>query len=230
MPISPKPRRTSLVEGVCEKLTEEIRCESESTEDRYLPAERVLAEQFGVSRGVVREATKRLEQQGMLEIQHGARIKIVDKTHRPFNESLSRLLPDAYERLRQLNEMRLAVEPEAALLAASRVSPAEVQSLRKVHEQLEAASNLESSIYADIAFHRAVAQSSHNLIFCLVLDTLAEIGFASRQRTIGRTGKQTAIDHHRKILEAIERRDAMAAKQAMYDHILAAGQDLDLNG
>ena len=58
--------------------------------------------------------------------------------------------------------------------------------------------------------------------------TLAEIGIASRLRTIGRIGKQAAIEHHAQVLSAIEARDADAARQAMRRHIVAAGEDMDL--
>ena len=80
MNISTLRRPVSLVEGVCQQLAAIIRGDT-STHERWLPAERSLAEQLGVSRTVVREATKRLEQQGMLEIQHGTGIKVVDKLH-----------------------------------------------------------------------------------------------------------------------------------------------------
>ena len=63
-------RPASLVEDVCQQLAELIRG-GDSEKERWLPGERSLAEQLGVSRTVVREATKRLEQQGMLEIQIG---------------------------------------------------------------------------------------------------------------------------------------------------------------
>lgn len=102
-------RPASLVEGVCQRLATLIRGGCGEAE-RWLPAERLLVEQVGVSRTVVREATKRLEQQGMLEIQHGTGIKVVDKLHRPLNDSLSRLIPDVSERLRQLIETRLSTE------------------------------------------------------------------------------------------------------------------------
>jgi DNA-binding transcriptional regulator YhcF (GntR family) len=113
MNITALERPASLVERVCQQLAELIRGGS-SEEERWLPGERSLAEKLGVSRTVVREATKRLEQQGMLEIQHGTGIKIVDRLHRPLNDSLSLLIPDMADRLQQLNETRLSIEPDAA--------------------------------------------------------------------------------------------------------------------
>jgi GntR family transcriptional repressor for pyruvate dehydrogenase complex len=227
MNITTLRRPASLVEGVCQQLAGLIR-RGDSEEERWLPGERSLAEKLGVSRNVVREATKRLEQQGMLEIQHGTGIKVVDKLHRPLNDSLSLLIPDVGERLRQLNETRLALEPDAARCAAERATKAQRKMLRQIHAELEAAPDNAAAIECDLAFHRAIAEASGNLIFRLVLDSLAELGIASRQRTIGRIGKGRAIEQHAKIIAAIEQRNPAAAEHAMRAHIIAAGEDMGL--
>jgi GntR family transcriptional repressor for pyruvate dehydrogenase complex len=228
MTISTLQRPVSLVEGVCQQLAALIRGQS-STEECWLPAERSLAEQLGVSRSVVREATKRLEQQGMLEVQHGSGIRIVDKLHRPINGSLSLLIPDEAERLRQLNETRLAIEPNAARLAALRATKAQLRVLQGIQAELEEASDNAAAIEADLAFHRALAEASGNLMFRLILDSLAEIGIASRRRTIGRIGKRTAIEHHGEIITAVAKHDPAGAERAMRRHIIAAGEDMDLD-
>jgi len=227
MNITTLQRPASLVEGVCQQLAELIRGGS-ADEERWLPAERSLAEKLGVSRTVVREATKRLQQQGMLEIQHGNGIKVVDKLHRPLNDSLTLLIPDMADRLQQLNETRLSIEPDAAAFAAQRATKEQIRTLRRIQTQLEKAPDNAVAIEADIAAHHAIADASGNLIYRLILDSLAEIGIASRLRTIGRIGKQTAIEHHAKILDAIERHDPIAASEAMQMHIRAAGEDMDL--
>ena len=227
MTISTLQRPASLVEGVCQQLAELIRG-GNAQEERWLPGERSLAEQLGVSRTVVREATKRLEQQGMLEIQHGNGIKVVNRLHRPLNDSLSLLIPDVAERLQQLNETRLSIEPDAAAMAAQRASKDQIRELRRIQMRLEKAPDNAAAIEADIEMHHAIADASGNLIYRLILDSLAELGVASRLRTIGRIGNQTAIEHHAAILDAIERRDSEAARAAMRMHILAAGEDMDL--
>ena len=117
MTLSAIARPASLVEDVCQRLATEIRAERNGG-DGWLPPERQLAEQLGVSRTVIREATKRLELQGLIEVQHGIGIKVVDKLHKPLNGSLALLIPDTADRLRQLVEVRLLVEPEVARLAA----------------------------------------------------------------------------------------------------------------
>lgn len=221
-------RPASLVEGVCQQLAELIRGTT-AQDDRWLPAERSLAEQLGVSRTVVREATKRLEQQGMLEIQHGSGIKVVNKLHRPLNDSLSLLIPEVGERLRQLNEARLAIEPEVARLAAERATSAQIEGLRGIQRHLEEASDSASAIEADLEWHRALVEASGNQIFRLLLDSLGDLGYASRLRTIGRIGKGPATEHHALILDAIERRDPAAAAAAMRLHLMAAGEHMKLD-
>ncbi len=220
-------RSPSLVEKVCDQLAKIIRHDQEE-DDGWLPTERELSAQLGVSRSVVREAAKRLESQGLVEIQHGIGIKAVDKLHKPLNGSLALLIPDAEERLRQLNETRMAIEPESARLAAENATAAQLRTLRSIHQQLIDAPDNAGAIEADMAFHRALAEASGNLMFRLILDSLAEIGLASRQRTIGRVGKFTGVEHHAAILAAVERGDAGAAAAAMRHHITCAGKDMKL--
>ena len=98
----------------------------------------------------------------------------------------------------------------------------------RIHARLEQAHDNDTAIQCDLAFHHAIAEASGNLIYRLVLDSLGELGLASRLRTIGRGGKFTGIEHHEAILQAIERRDPIAAREAMRFHILAAGEDMDL--
>ena len=220
-PIKPQ----SLVEQVSEKLSELI-LEGENMENRQLPAERRLAEQMGVSRQVVREAIKRLELQGLLEVRQGVGIQIVDKLHRPLNSSLSLLIPDMADRLRQLNETRMAIEPEAARLASLRATPEQVMALWQILNRLEDAPDTTASIQVDLDFHRALAEASGNLMFRLILDSLAEIGMESRLLTIGRIGKKPAIDHHRRIMMAVEAHDPDAAAEAMRFHLMEAWKDM----
>jgi GntR family transcriptional regulator, transcriptional repressor for pyruvate dehydrogenase complex len=230
MAITRIQRAPSLVQEVCQRLADEVAAKI-ATGGGCLPPERELAEQLGVSRPVIREATKRLELQGLVEIQHGIGIKVADKLHKPLNESLKLLIPDETQRLAQLNETRLAIEPEAARLAAERASDATVSRLWAIHQRLTDAKDTAEAIDRDMEFHRALAEAGGNLMFRLILDSLAEIGRTSRQRTIGRIGKATAIEQHLKVLEAIDGRDPIAAADAMRQHILAAGKDmaLDLN-
>ncbi len=216
-----------LAAQVADHLIEFIRRGS-GDDPQHLPAERRLAEQMGVSRPVVREAIKRLEMQGLLEVRHGRSVKVVDQLHRPVSTSLALLIPDVTERLRQLQETRIVIEPESARLAAERGSEESIRHLRALQDALVAAKSNDEAIEIDLQFHHALAEASGNLMFRLFLDSLADISRESRRRTIGRVGKKTAIEHHEQVVRALERRRPQAAAKVMRHHIEMASEDLGL--
>jgi DNA-binding FadR family transcriptional regulator len=225
MTLSPLKSTSSLVEQVCSRLARQLRDEVESG-DGKLPPERVMAERLGVSRTVLREATKRLESQGLLEIRHGSGIRAVNRLHKPLSGSLSLLLPDMTERLRQLIETRAAIEPEIARQAALKAKAADLKQLRGIHERLLAAETNDEAVEADIDFHRTLARIAGNEIVKLLLESLADLGRESRRVTIGNAGRQRAIDHHTAILTAVAAHDANAAAKAMKHHMDEASRDL----
>ncbi len=217
-------RQPSLVEGVCARLSDIIRNE-QTRGDGWLPPERELAEKLGVSRPVVREATKRLEMQGLLEVQHGVGTRVVDKLHKPLNSSLALLIPDIKERLRQLTEVRLALEPENARLAAARASGAQIQELRRILSRHQTATDIEDSAAADMEFHRSIAIASRNQISTLLIHSLSELMQTSLLRGYRRVTSARALEDHERILAAIESRDEEASAEAMKQHLLNAKAD-----
>lgn len=217
----------SLVEQVCARIASEIRDESGGT-NGWLPPERDLALKLGVSRPVVREATKRLELQGLLEVKHGVGTKVVDKLHKPLNGSLELLIPDDKERLRQLVQVRFMLEPENARLAAENATTEQIAGLRAALMHLEKAKAFEAAVEADMRFHREVAAASGNQIATLLLHSLSEQIQSSLIRGYSRTSTENAVRQHASVLNAIEKRDAAAAAQAMREHLITAEADLDL--
>lgn len=221
-------RPPSLVEKVCQSLAAIARRETRE-EEGWLPTERELASQLGVSRSVVREAIKRLEQQGLLEIRQGLGIRTVNHLHKPLTDALEMLVPEETERLRQLIEVRLMVEPENARLSAERVTANQIVALREVHEKLVHAESFEDSVMADMEFHRMLAVLSGNQIATLLLQSLSELLQASLTHGYKRVTTATAIKQHAAIVKAIEQGDATAAARAMHKHLITAREDLGLN-
>lgn len=222
-------RPPSLVEKVCQSLAAIAR-RDRADEENWLPTERELAVQLGVSRSVVREATKRLEQQGLLEIRQGLGIRTVNHLHKPLTGALELLVPEATERLRQLIEVRLMVEPENARLAAERATPKQVKTLRTVHEKLALATTFEDSVMADMEFHRTLAVLSGNQIAGLLMHSLSDLLQASLKHGYQRVTPATAIRQHAAVVKAIEQGDSAAAARAMHKHLITAREDLGLNG
>jgi DNA-binding FadR family transcriptional regulator len=159
---------SSLVSKVCTRLAAMMRSPAFTATDK-LPPERILAQKLGVSRTVMREATKRLESQGLLEIRHGSGIRIVNELHRPVCGSLSLAMPAPQERLRQLNEARLLVEPEIARQAAERRSNAHLRALAKSQSDLfNALNNALNTLDAVGTVGKEKAYSQHARILLAV--------------------------------------------------------------
>ena len=227
MKLAPVRPVNNLVEEVCLQLSTHIRAEMAAGEG-WLPPERSLAEQLGVSRPVIREATKRLEQQGMLEIRHGSGIKMINRLHAPLNKAVTLLLPDEVERLRQLTESRLILEPSLARLAAARMKAKDRKHLRNVHRALVSATTNDEAIPADMDFHRAIANFSGNAVMHLLVDSLADLHRSSLVRGYERVSTDNAVSQHEAILVAIESRNGDAAAEAMHCHLVTAWHDLGL--
>lgn len=217
--------RHSLVDEVSEQLSRAIRGPLASDEG-LLPAERKLADQFGVSRPVIREALKRLEFQGLVEVRQGRGVQVVDRLHAPLTAAAKMLLPGEKERLLQSLEVRKALEPTIAGRAAARATKREGAALQKIHDRLKTAQELEEAMEADLDFHHQLARISGNQLFRLMLDSIAELGRESRRATMSRAGVDVAIGHHEAILSAVLAGDAEAAEEAMRHHLTVAGKDL----
>ena len=218
-------RKHTLVEEVSDRLAEAIR-KGRLAVEGLLPSERQLAEQFGVSRPVVREATKRLELQGLVEVRQGIGIRVIDRLHAPVSSAARLLLPEEGERLRQALEVRAILEPEIARRAAERATGTDRERLRQLHEVLKSASDLSAAMEADLAFHRELARVSGNEIFGLMLDSIADLGRESRRATMSEAGVGRAVKQHASVLKGILAGDAKAAERAMRIHIESAVGDL----
>lgn len=222
-------RKHTLVEELSDRLAGEIRSGGLAM-NGLLPSERHLAERFGVSRPVVREATKRLELQGLVEVRQGIGIRVTDRLHAPMTSAARLLLPEEGERLRQALEVRAILEPEIARRAAERAGPADRERLQVLHHDLELAADLAAAMEVDLAFHREIARVSGNEIFGLMLDSIADLGRESRRATMSEAGVGRAVKQHAAVLGAILAGDANAAEKAMRVHIESAVSDLLAHG
>lgn len=191
-----------------------------------LPPERVLAAQLGVSRVVVREAAKKLEQRGLVAIRHGVGVMVTNNPALPVQRTLERLLPLDKERLRQCAQARLLIEPELAATAAVRATPAGIRKLRANCEAMAAEADPAKAASLDIVFHDTIADLAGNKVLAVMLKSVAQLGRLSREVTLKRFGIARATGHHERILAAITSADPAAARKAMKLHLEAALGDL----
>jgi len=182
-----------------------------------LPKEAELAERFHVSRIVVREAMKILEDRGLVQVRAGRGTQTVAPNPDRVKESLMRLFRDqpmpTVEEMERLLELRQLLEETTASLAAVRASD---EDLNEIEEALrgmkEDGLDLDETIAADLRFHRAVTRAAHNRYFEIVLDPLTEVF----QQQIKLTNSyDTGLAAHRAIFLEIRSRNPIGARQAV---------------
>ncbi len=181
-----------------------------------LPKEAELAEKFQVSRIVVREAMKILEDRGMVEIRAGRGTLTVAPKPDRVKESLLLLFRDqpmpTVEDMESMLELRQVLEETSANLAAVRATE---QDLHEIEEALngmeEDGRDLKQTIEADLRFHRAVMRAAHNPYLELVLDPV----MSAFLQQIKLTNFHTGIDLHRHIFDEIKAHNPIGARQAV---------------
>ncbi len=191
-----------------------------------LPSERDLAEQFEVSRPTVREAMISLEIRGVVEARHGSGIYVTEAP--PVEAGSPELDIGAFE----LTEARCVFEGEAAALAATSMTDAELADLEKILREMNQEN--ENHVHGELAdrrFHMAIAAGTRNSAIVNVVEMLWNLRekaplCANMLERARHVGVQPMIDEHRCVLEALKARDPQAARRAMRDHLNRVIQNL----
>jgi GntR family transcriptional repressor for pyruvate dehydrogenase complex len=193
-----------------------------------LPAERELAQQFGVSRTAVREAVKALREKGLVEAYPGRGTFITSGTPTSIRQTLDRMVRvDQQEGTAHLVEVREILEPEIAALAASRADEEAIAEMRDAIAVMDAAKrDPEAFIEADLDFHLALAEAAANPLILSLIDSIVAI-LRDQRMLIFKVegGPERGQYHHKRILEAIEHRDPQGARDAMRAHLRQVRQD-----
>lgn len=188
-----------------------------------LPSERELVARFRVSRVSVREALHSLNTAGLVVVRKGKRGGhfVADPSSRPVTESLKNQLRLGPKTLVYLTEARVLLEPEVARLAARRATAADLAALETLVAEAEAlASTGRLPRRYDMAFHRLVAQATHNPVLTLTINSMMDI-LAERvaELSIDQGVYRKITGFHRRVLEALKARDQEAACRLMRDHV-----------
>lgn len=189
-------------------------------ERRAFPTEGELAKLHGVSRSVTREAVKMLTAKGLLSARPRQGTMVQDKAlWSLFDTDVLRWLLErkfSMDLLQQFNELRIAIEPEAAALAAVHADAADTQSIEQGLARMAAADRGDDDILeADIAFHVAILHGSHNPFYGQFRDVVSTALRTSIRFTNRLKGHSASIADHGAVLEAIRRRDPDSARAAM---------------
>lgn len=212
-------RRHPLAEQAADLLLDRIRA-GEWPLGHRLPGETTLAAQLGVGRSTLREAVRILAGKGVLASRQGAGVFV---TACDIPEEWDIVLRRAT--IAAVLEARIAIEAEAAALAAERRTPADLRSIRRaLTTRAGANDSVAGLVDADTAFHRAVIVAAHNDILTQLFDTfLPRLRAAMIDMLELRPLHSSTADHaaHEELAAAIAARDPAAAARHSRTHLLA---------
>ena len=196
-----------------------------------LPAERDLAQRFGVSRTAVREAVKTLREKGLVEAYSGRGTFVTNGTTHAIRQSLDVLIRiNQQEGWTHLAELRYVLEPEIAALAAPRIEEQLLTTMREAVAAMDRSLHEpDAYVEADLDFHLALAEAAGNPLILSLLDSIVMLLREQRRRIFTVDGgPEHGQFHHKRILAAVEARNADAAREAMRDHLRQVVADADI--
>src|SRR6202046_4209568 len=220
-PIYKTVRTSRLYELIVQQVEDSI-LQGQLKPGDQLPAERDLAQRFGVSRTAVREAVKTLREKGLVEAYSGRGTFITDGTSQAARQSFDLMVKLGHaEGSPHLAELRLILEPGIAALVAARIQEPEIVTLREAVTVMDGAQrDPEAYIEADLDFHLALAEAAANPLILSLIDSIVGLLREQRMRIFNvEGGPQRGQIHHKRIRRAMEKRDANMARSAMRAHL-----------
>lgn len=203
-------------------------------EKRFLPGEKLpneieLSEELKISRTTLREAVRILAANGVVEIRRGLGTFVREDFS--IDEKTSVLSLNAVKTdIRDLYEMRLIVEPEAAYYAAMRASDDEMEQILYLGQQIEAEiTEGKDRTEAERNFHKAIAKATHNEFMTKLLPVIYQaIDKGVRLSRQKNKLVSDTVQDHKVIMEFLRMRNGEGAKSAMKIHILHAMEELNM--
>jgi GntR family transcriptional regulator, transcriptional repressor for pyruvate dehydrogenase complex len=217
---APAPARRNLAGTVVDDLSERIGRGALKPGDK-LPTESEIMLSYGVSRAVVREAITQLQAARLVETRHGIGTFVLDTPRPPLAIDPRSVV--TFQDVLQILELRISLEIEVALLAATRRTDAQLARIRSVLDTMQACRRRHGdTAAADADFHLAIAQAAGNEYFHAILQHLGR-NIIPRSRislaALTQEDLRRVSQEHEDIYEAIRRQDVETARAAMRSHL-----------
>jgi GntR family transcriptional repressor for pyruvate dehydrogenase complex len=201
-------------------------------EGAKLPSERRLAEEYGVSRPVVREALRGLAEQGLIEVFPGRGAYVRQASVSDTARSMGALLRRRQATPRQLTEARRMLECEAAFLATSRATAEDLRAIERALAGFDGAADIIEKVRYDLAFHASIVRAAHNPVIETMFGSMAGMVAELLLRSLGDPSvTRHSLPYHAQILDALRGGDAERARAATAGHLEVArmtyGPDYD---
>lgn len=222
-------QESRLSDRIADSILSMITVEKRFLPGSKLPNENVLSEELGVSRTTLREAVRILSTEGVLEIRRGRGTFVREdfKISRP--EEMSSL-NKARVKARDLYEMRLIFEPEAAYYAALRATEEEIQRILALGAEIERRiRQRKDRTEVEQSFHKSIAKATHNEFMNQLMPVIYEgINKGVRLSEFHEEAVQATLTDHKILMDFLKERNGEGARNAMRIHILHAMEQLPM--
>jgi len=210
-----------------EEIADQIRLELSNRRLRpgdRLPAERALAEQFGVSRNTLREALRSLENSGLLRLQKGASggAFVRESTGEAVITAMRDMFHLGAIQAGDLTEARMLIESIAVRTACERATAQDIEELKANIAAAERAAREQANFYDQAAihldFHRIIAHATKNPVMVIVMEALLDV-MQHFIRAIGQQRNPWVLPSRRRFIKHFEARESDAAVAEMVQHL-----------
>lgn len=212
--------RRPLPDVIAERITATI-ANGTLTPGQQLPSEPELAKQLQVGRTSLREALRKLATLGVIEIVRGKGTFVCEPPENATTEYVKWGVSEG-SALTEVLEARMSLEAAAAGLACARAADDEIRELRRLceaHDNAHADDDVDALVRTDEEFHEAIVHAGHNVALTGLYKPLVPEMAEFRRHRLSLARAQDRSDDHAYIVAAIEKRDPVAARQAVIKHL-----------
>ncbi len=212
--------RKNLYETVADKLEESIMSNSALVGTK-LPPEQTVAENYGVSRNVVREAFKTLHERGIIEVKNGEGAYVSKPSTEMLAAMLNRMVKLESVPAGEFFELRWTLEVSACQLVARRIDESTIDRLYELKEEIKAnKNNPEKQAELDIEFHRTIVSASGNKTYSAIFAPLAASLFEAQVKSWDtHESREESILMHERIYAALKAHDGDLTQQLVEEHL-----------
>jgi len=230
-PLQPALRQVRISDQVASYIVQYI-AESRLAAGDVLPSENELARILGVSRPAVREATNALAGRGIIAITTGRAPTVLSLSEGPFSTLINHGLTTGQVSTVQVLDVRRSLEEHGAMLAARHRSAEDVLIVQGILLELGAAvGDVEAFSRVDMAFHRALARATGNVLLSCIMAGMADVALESSRTGLryahGTSEWAEILQVHRDIAAAVIMQDDALARRHMNTHFDSALRRLE---
>ena len=219
--------QSNAVHGAIQDLKRQI-SEGVYASGQQIPPERVLAEEYGLARNTLRQALMALEEDGLLVRHVGKGTFVNPEAGRQGEGPIARMREASPE---DVMEVRLMIEPRAAMLAAVRASESDLETIDTALRNSINATGIAQFEHWDGELHLAIVEATKNSLLVEYCRTINDVRnqpgwYQLKKHAMPSTGRAQYHQQHTAIVTALKDRDGKSAARHMRDHIASVRDSL----